>query len=653
MARSASFSEKLRYRLDSFLARGSGALFISLVIAFVGALVLLSFARFIIAFAFPDESKDLFRHVWFTFLQLTDPGNMAQDMDTPVVFKVSAILAGFVGVVIFSALIAFLTTALDQAIDHLRKGQSRVLEEGHSLILGWSPRIVEILDELALANESEGDQAVVVLSREEKEHMDEYLRKHFTKRLTTRVVTRSGEPSSLSNLEQVSATSARSAIVLATCVASAPRDSKLTSDAHVIKTVMALHAQLGADGGDLNVVAEIFEARNRPVTEAILPGHAVVVDAEEILAKIIVQTSRTSGLSVAYAELLSFDGCEIYYYQTAWNGSQFGPLQFRFVDGIALGIAKPDGRILLRPDPATVLEDTDELIVVAQDNSTIRLAPGPVVVPNEYRPTGARVEHKQERMLLLGWGSKASIIVREYADYVLDGSSVDVMFEAATDELRESIEALGQAHPSLNIRLLDGNPLDVQDVERIQPLGYDTVLVMQQSLSEVEDPERADSETLVVLLHLRKLAWEAYRAGRPYQTKLVTEVLESSNQELIQQAGVNDFVISNRLISMIFAQLSEEPRMKKVYDDLFSEEGSEIYVKPVELYFAQLPVQVRFADLMRVAQHRDGEVCLGYKLRAHEREASENFGIALAPPKDRVVTLSAGDSLVVLAEDDC
>ena len=46
----------------------------------------------------------------------------------------------------------------------------------------------------------------------------------------------------------------------------------------------------------------------------IAPEMVSVIDAEKILAKIMVQTSRTSGLSVVYSELLSFEGCEMYFH---------------------------------------------------------------------------------------------------------------------------------------------------------------------------------------------------------------------------------------------------------------------------------------------------------------------------------------------------
>ncbi|MHC4608672.1 MAG: CASTOR/POLLUX-related putative ion channel, partial [Planctomycetota bacterium] len=134
-------------------------------------------------------------------------------------------------------------------------------------------------------------------------------------------------------------------------------------------------------------------------------------------------------------------------------------------------------------------------------------------------------------------------------------------------------------------------------------------------------------------------------------TKLITEVMSSENQELISRAGVNDFIISNRLVSMMLAQMSEEADIKSVYDNLFQEEGSEIYLKPALLYFPAFPAEASFADLMGVAQKR-GEICIGIKLNKHEKDMKRNFGVTLIPEKSTRCALQADDCLVVLAEDE-
>jgi hypothetical protein len=296
--------------------------------------------------------------------------------------------------------------------------------------------------------------------------------------------------------------------------------------------------------------------------------------------------------------------------------------------------------------------DSDEILIVAEDDSTIEFLPKPVMLPTERDIPSLRVVQNKERQLILGWSAKAPIIISEYADYVLEGSTIDVVVKDPSVDVRGQIAELNAKLDSVNVNLVDKDPLASEQLESMNPFGYNNVVILPQRPGVEAEPERIDSETIVVLLHLRKMQRALEEAGRAVHTKLLTEVLDSSNQELINQAGVDDFIISNRMVSMIFAQLSEEPSIQAVYDDLFQEEGSEIYVKPIHLYFENLPVTVKFGDLMRVAQKRDAEVCIGYKLKALEHAADKNYGVELIPPKDLEITLNDGDGLVVVAEDD-
>ncbi|MEZ6141933.1 MAG: hypothetical protein R3B84_15280 [Zavarzinella sp.] len=651
MSIKASWRERLRYRVDNFLAKGSGSLFLALFVSFLIAFAIIIGVRAVLNYLSPDPDTPFFQQIWLTYLQLTDPGNMNQDNTTPAAFKIGAVIAGMTGVIIFSSLIAFLNTALNQAISRLKQGHTRVLETGHTLILGWGPRVGEILRELAEANESESDPVVTILAEEEKDKMDAELATTFRDRKNTRLVTRNGSTASLTALELVNAPDAKSAIVLATCGAAATPAEKFASDARVIKTVLALDTKVG-QRDDFKIVAEIFSSRNRQVVQDISPERVVVVDAEEILAKIMVQTSRTSGLSVVYAELLSFEGCEFYFYKAEWNNITFGAMQYHFPDGVPIGIRKADGKIMVRPEPTAILADDDEIVIVAQDDSTIDYQQQPVVKPQDRPLPSKKFEQRQERMLVLGWSQKAPIIISEYSDYVLEGSKVDVVISDPSEQMRAKVEAVAAESDTIQVNLIDKNPLDGDELLSLEPFGYDNIIILPQRPDDEMNAERTDSETIVVLLHLRRISKELAEKGITVKTKILTEVLDSQNQDLISRAGVNDFLISDRIVSMIFAQLSVDPRILDVYNDLFEEAGSEIYVKPASLYFDSLPQRCTFADLMALAQKRNGEVCIGYKLKSLEQDPSSNFGVTLIPPKDTEVNLSAEDALVVVAEDE-
>jgi hypothetical protein len=645
---------RLRYRFDTFMAKGGASVFVALTVAFVSLFALVGLARGVFQWLAPESplqygDLDFWGHLYVTFLQLTDPGNMAQDILSSPRYKVFSVLAGLSGVVMLSALIAFITTALDQKISALKRGRSKVIESGHTLILGWNEqRIVEVLRELVLANESEKDACVVILADRDKEEMDDILRLRLPDTMTTRLVTRSGAVSTLANLDMVSIETCKSVIVLSQCEDTAPAAEKASSDAMVIQTILAATGKT-ADEEELSIVAEIYDPMHREIVETSFGEHVVTVNTSDILAKLLVQTSRSVGLSVVYNEILSFDGCEMYFYGADWGGLPFAELAYRFPDGVPMGIRSADGEIALNPPGKRIMQPDDEILIVAEDDSTIDFGPKPVAQPRGLELPDVRLEQAIERELVLGWNHKAPIILNEFADYVRAGSQVHVMLKNPPDAVRTQIEALDASLETLEVRLLDEDCMNREQLLARQPFGYDNIIILAGEDAEASDVQQIDSRNIVTLLLLRSIAGENPEQSR--NTKLITEVLDSQNHPLVARAGVKDVVISNRLVSMIMAQISESRAIKRVYDDIFQEDGSEIYLKPASLYFSAFPAVVSFADLIGIARKR-GEVCIGFKSKAQESDDERNNGVQLIPAKDSRLQVNEDDCLIVLAEDE-
>ena len=288
------------------------------------------------------------------------------------------------------------------------------------------------------------------------------------------------------------------------------------------------------------------------------------------------------------------------------------------------------------------------MLILAEDDSTIDFEPRPVAEPRDRRLAGGRTEVGIERELIIGWTDKVEIILREYADYVLDGSTIDIMLRAPNEQVRGEIERIDQELSGVSISLIEDDPLTTEGLLAVDPWKYDNIIILSQGNVD-DDDERTDSETIIILLLLRQIFRE--HPEESASTKLITEVLDSENQPLVARTGVHDFIISNRFVSMLLAQISEDAGIKCVYDDLFSEEGSEIYLKPASLYFETFPIEVSYADMIAIAQQRQ-EVCLGVKIKTLEQDYDQNFGVKLIPEKTAVYTLAAEDTLVVLAEDE-
>ena len=649
-----TFKQLVRYRFDSFMARGGSSIFISLVVVFAVLLTTIAAVRLGIYFLLPahqdERNVGMFGQIYIIWLAMTDPGNMNQDVKSHGLYKIPAIMAGLAGIVILSMLIAFITTALDQKIGQLKKGHSKVIEQDHTLILGWGERVSEILRELVIANESEDNPCVVILSEKDKEEMDDYLSVHMPDTQNTKVVTRSGKISSLVNLDIVSVKTCKSVIVLPYCSDAESAEEKSASDTRVIKTILGVLASK-AEGQEMNIVAELFTQRSRTVANDI-SDEVTTIDGLDVLAKILVQTSRSIGLSVVYNEIMSFDGCEMYFHGSdegvQWNGLTFGEALYRFPDGVLMGIRRADGTLMVNPPADTVIQNGDDVLIVADDDSTIVFRPKPVATPRDIELADGKNIQRVEHELLIGWNAKSPIVIQQYADYVLSGSRIDIMLPNPSPSMIDQVESLKRELPTLELTIIDADPLRPESLIDAEPFKYDNIIIFSQGGSSV-DPETTDSETIIILLQLRRIFDK--HPDKAVNTKLISEVMDSDNMELVARAGVNDFIVSNRLISMLLSQISEEQSINDVYNDIFEEDGSEIYLKPASLYFKDLPGEFSFADMMAIAQKRS-EVCIGVKIAELESAIDQNFGVTLIPEKNTMYSLKPDDRLIVVAEDE-
>lgn len=147
-----------------------------------------------------------------------------------------------------------------------------------------------------------------------------------------------------------------------------------------------------------------------------------------------------------------------------------------------------------------------------------------------------------------------------------------------------------------------------------------------------------------MLLHLRDIA---EKQGAHYS--IVSEMLDIRNRNLADVTRADDFIVSDKLVSLMTAQVAENPHLNLVFADLFDPEGSEVYLKPAELY-VKLGVPMTYATVVEAAKQR-GEVALGYRLVKDARDASAAYGVHVNPAKSTEVAFHTGDRVIVLAND--
>lgn len=628
-----TFSEKVRYYFENTMSSGPGGVIKWLAIVSLVMVLILGAAVMIFGITDDPEAGEplgFFEGAWQSLMATLDSGTMGGDVGYG--FRTVRFIATLGGIFLISILIGTISSGIDEKIDELKKGRSRVLESNHTLILGWSEKVFSIISEIIEANDNQKKPSIVVLADRDKVEMEDEIRSKIENFRNTKLIVRSGSPLELTDIAVVNPNEARSIIVLA------PEEGN--ADTHVIKSVLALTNGRNRKEGKFNIVAEIKDPKNMEAAELVGNDETVFVLSQDLISRVTAQTCRQSGLSVVYSELLQFEGDELYFQnEPKLVGKTYKDAIFSYEDSSVVGIFTKDEEVLINPPMDTIIGDGDSIIAISEDDDTIKLSGKSDfnINTNLFNRTDDG-EVKTEKTLILGWNAKGTGIVTELDNYVAAGSEVLVMADMDIDD---EIAALQQSLEKQKITHKNGDIIDRSTLDSLHPESFDHIILL--SYTDI-DLQESDAKTLICLLHLRNISEKFNK-----DFSIVSEMLDIRNRELGVVAKADDFIVGENMISMMLSQLSENPDLKKVYDILFEADGSEIYLKSVNNY-VKTGEPVNFYTIVESAAQMN-HTAIGYRIVSQSQQAEHNFGVKINPAKSQTITFSPEDCIIVLAED--
>lgn len=578
-----------------------------------------------------SDGRPFHELLWMGMLRTLDPGTMGAD-EGSATFLGAMLVVTLGGIFVISALIGIINTGFQDRLAELRKGKSRVIESGHTVILGWNQQVFTILSELVGANANQRGRSVVVLADKGKLEMDDEIRTRIPDTRGTKIVCRSGSPVDLDEIDIAGVQRSRSVIVLA------PEVDE--PDIEVIKTILAITNDPNRRPEPYHVVAEIHDASNLEAARLVGRDEVELVVVGDVVSRIIAQTCRQAGLSIVYGDLLDFDGDEIYFsHQPSLGGRTFGDAQLAFEDSTLIGLSTAAAGVHLNPPASTVIDADDRLILIAADDDAIRVgAEAAGEVDDQAIVVCIPTPVARETTLILGWNHRVQQIARELDAYVAPGSGLTVV----TDDpaAMESLEALRAGLTNQKLQFVAKSTTNRGALDALNVAGYQHVLVV--SPIDRYDAQRADARTLVTLLHLRDIA---SIVGHPFS--ITSEMADVRNRSLAEVTRADDFIVSDRLISLLLTQVAENKQLNAVFTDLFDADGSEVYLRPITDYVEPgRPVTV--ATIVEAARRLD-EVAIGYRIRSESNDATRAYGVHVNPPKSAQVTFESADKVIVLA----
>ncbi|MFM7069254.1 MAG: CASTOR/POLLUX-related putative ion channel, partial [Actinomycetes bacterium] len=611
---------RIRYWFDTGLSRGP-----LVVIGWLGLLTLsvIVFAALVVRVLGlvgvngEDERLNFGESLWQALLRVVDPGTFAGD--THWFTRFIALTITVAGIFLAGSLIGLIANLVDQKVENLRKGRSNVLETGHTLILGWSPRVPVIVSELVNANGSERRSVVVVFADTDKTQMEDQLREHVGDFQSTKLVCRSGNPNFPADLEIVNVAGARSVVVVG------------ETDASVVKTLLAVRS-LNPEFSNSHVVAEVQSSETESSVDALFGPRVVTVNSDLVVAELTAQACRQRGLAAAFRELLSFDGCEVYFGRfPELAGRTYVEAQLAFEHSAVIGRLGADGVVDLNPHPTTVIAADDQLVAIAEDDRSFVLTGLRDHTPSQAPSVvDAQLPAEPARLLVVGWSDLGPHVIAQLDEFVRPGTVIEVLVDPDHVDPESVKDSISTHHATIQVTAEHRGPEALAQLAVAQRFEEVIVLGYRHHLST----EDADARTL-----LTRMAFsQALERHELRHVRIVAELLDQRHTPLALATGVDDFVVSDELTSLLIAQLSERHELHQVFADLFQPAGCILEMRPLAMYGVH--ATTTFEDLVRVASHHE-QSAIGY------RRASAG-SVVLNPDKSADPALGPEDLLLVV-----
>lgn len=548
--------------------------------------------------------------------------------------------------ILLNLFIGIITSDMESIREAEKRGKSQIYSSSHTLILGWSDKIFSIIEELREANDSKEKAEIVILADMEKDEMDFLIKEKFDGFSTTLIRTRSGKIAHLDDLILVNAWKSKSIIIL--------NDGSPSQDFHILKTIIALFNHM-EDNSSFHIVAEINDQEIMNIARNIdINNRLILFDSDDFICRLIVQATFNPNISRVYSEILGFKGNEFYINEIdkSFIGLSYKDILYKYEHSCVAGILNNDNCVL-NPIPEYLLQPGDKLIILAEDDSTIKITHNFKPIINYDAIINQQHIYDSHNLLIIGYSDKLPKIIDYLASYIQKESVLRIILSDENElhllnnyihsNQHYSIEYLNDFNVklgNLNINIFIENHINAEILHKqLDSIKSVIVLAANHKYSNLDE---IDTNTLVNLIFLREIENNSY-----YNFSIIAEILNNENRQIVKNKYITDFVISSDVIGPVLAQLSEEKDLKKVFDVLFQREGSEIYVRDASNY-VQLHQNVNFATILESTIQRN-ETALGVIL---VQDSQINKQFILNPPKSQSFSLSEQDKIIVLAEDD-
>ena len=593
---------KFKYWLDKQMSKGTVSIIRLLTIAVLAVAIFVS--TFEIAFKISDAIISTF---WDSLVSIFN-SSMPSSEEGTLLYIVLNTISALAGIFFSSLLIGIVSSAFEEKVESLRKGNSVVLEKNHTVVLGYNLGEHGLLKQLILAAKDKR-KVIVILTDIEKPEIEQDIQNSIEVPKNIEIICRNGDITKVNSLRCCSLEYAEVVIV------NALNDNRRTRAILAVSKLKKEFPEFRA-----RIVSCVSDERHLLPYNSMINNRMSIMMTDDFTARVLAHTSTEPGLSIAFRDMLNFEGAEFYFEEDVkFIGKSILELA-SFVDKAAIIGVIRNGEFNLNPDEDYVVELGDKLIVYEDSKGSYEIKEIEMknVTDREFKPLNRWPKGK---MAIFGCNKLLETIVGQI--------TTDIDEILLVSQYQEELEAIANKIDTFKFEIISDD--NNEELEYIASRVNHIIILTE----EEEDKEDADTDAILTLLKLADL-----RERNNYGYNITCQLnLESSFDVAPKQKNI-DYLIGSNVASLLLGQVSQNSELEKIFGELLSREGDDFYSKPIKSFNLGTEHDYSFRALKQIV--------LSYKYTMigyiHDDEP------VLNPSLDDRISFDDDDRLIVLGE---
>ena len=576
-----------------------------------------------------------------------------------VLLVISCVMTIFIGLVFFAfALIGYMSELISGFIGDADSDSKRLHISKHTVILNWNTRAVEIINDLLYKNTKE---KIVILSEAGKDDVRRDIDERFSETIKTEnevvyensaqmsffkrrryirnnkiinkliVITREGNTCSTKQLNDISIKQAKNIIILSNVVNSV--DNEDSVDSPTIKTLIQVAELTGAEDSenDQQIVVEIEDDQTLALAHKIIRHkmrkgkcNIVPVSVNHILGYIFSQFSIMPELNLVYSTLFSYKGADFFTKTT----DSVSISDTEFVSGFL------DEHLKAIPLTVMIGDDGESNCYYLADSEEDLNSIESVTHNYDYKVAlNPDFKISERRVIILGHSSKNLAMMEGFAAFysewkgngdaeVLDVTIIDDEASLIKQDYYKQYSWVSKIIPA-EIYEQDVICNAISEFIEINNKDVCILILSDDTMTDTNIDENALTY-LVLVQDIISGRIESDIDFDPDAIDLIVEIVDPKNHDIVNNYNTKNVVISNRYVSKMIMQVSENKALFDFYQDFLTYDeadmpqaaSKEIYIKRANAFFDEIPKACTADVLIRAIYHSspigNKSVLLGY-----------------------------------------